>query len=125
MNFIQKIFVLYSLNFINFIKSGFNKFKKKKYINFHFQVLKTTLISEYNWFFRKKHYSLIMKDNKSMSIKHIIKFLRRKKINKITKKIIETKMNSTFDEPIYLNQRFGKQVIIFSFMQLYMVSKKM
>ena len=49
-----------------------------------------------------------MKDNKSMSIKHIIKFLRKKKINKIAKKIIETKMSSTFDEPIYLNQRFWK-----------------
>ncbi len=106
----SKIFVLYSLNFVNFIKSGLNKFKKKKIYKISFSSFEKLLFdpSEYNWFFRKKHYSLIMKDNKSMSIKHIIKFLRRKKINKIAKKIIETKMNSTFDEPIYLNQRFWK-----------------
>lgn len=106
----QKIFTLYNLNFINLINSGLNKFKKKKTYKLTYSSFEKLLFDpiEFNWYFRRKHYSLIMKNNKLMSIKNIIKFLRRKKINKIAKKITETKMNITFDEPIYLNQRFWK-----------------
>jgi len=106
----QRILTLYNLNFFNFIKSGLNKFRRKKIFKLNYSSFKNLNFDpiEYNWFFRKKHYSLIIRNSKQMKVKDIIKFLKNKKIDKIKNKIIETKMNKPFEEPIYLNQKFWK-----------------
>ena len=103
-----RILSLFNLSFSNFINAGLNKFKRKKIYKLNFSKFKKLYFDplEHNWFIRKKHYSLIIKNNKKMRIQDIINFLKIKKIKNLKNKIIETKINSILEEPIHLNQIF-------------------
>ncbi len=105
-----RILNLYKLNPSNFITTIINKFKKKKIFKLQenkFRKLKFDP-NEFNWYFRDKHYRLITQNLKYIKVDDIIKFLHKKKLRIVSKKVVDTTITKPVAEPIYLNKRFWK-----------------